>query len=108
MEEKKSNKKFTTLNIDGVKYKTTLTKKYIERKKYIPPNPKNIISFIPGTVIKVFVKEGGSVKAGAMLMLLESMKMENKILAPFDGIIKKINVENGQKIPKNHVLIEFE
>ena len=36
------------------------------------------------------------------------MKMQNKIEMPFDGIIKKINVKIGEKIPKNFLMIEIE
>ena len=89
------------------KYKTTLTKKYMNRKFYTAPNPNEIKSHIPGTVIKICVKEGQKVKAGKKIMTIEAMKMINEITMPFDGIIAKINVKEGEKIPKGVVMIEI-
>ena len=90
------------------KYKTTLTKKFINRKHYVAPNPNEIESHIPGTIIKIKVKEGQKVKAGTTLLMLEAMKMMNQIEMPFNGKIVKINVHEGDKIPKGHVMIEIE
>ena len=89
------------------KYKTTLTTKYMNRKFYTAPNPNEIKSHIPGTVIKIFVKEGQKVKAGKKIMTLEAMKMMNEIGMPFDGTIDKIFVKEGEKIPKGSVMIEI-
>ena len=72
------------------------------------PNPNLVVSYIPGTVVKIFVKEGETVKEGKALMILESMKMQNRITMPFVGKIKKINITPMQRIPKNHVMIEIE
>jgi len=97
-----------SLNIDGTKYKTNFTKSYEERKPYKPNNIKELTAFIPGTILKINVKEGQKVKEGARLMILEAMKMKNRIIAPFTGIIKKIFVEENQNVSKNQVLIELE
>ena len=90
------------------KYKTKLTKKFINRKFYVDPNPFEIESHIPGTIISLKVKEGDSVKEGKVLLILEAMKMMNKVLMPFDGTIKKILVTEGQKVPKGYIMIELE
>ena len=97
-----------SLNIDDTQYKTTLTKKFEQRIPWKPNNPKIIRSFIPGTIIKILVKEGDEVKIGDNMLILESMKMENELLAEISGKIKKIHVKKGEKIPKNHLIIEFE
>ncbi|MCL2073212.1 MAG: biotin/lipoyl-binding protein [Marinilabiliaceae bacterium] len=89
------------------KYKTTLTKKYMNRKFYTAPNPNEIKSHIPGTVVKIYVKEGQKVKLGKKIMTLEAMKMVNEIVMPFDGTIEKIFVKEGEKIPKGVVMIEI-
>ena len=47
---------------------------------------------LTGKIISVNVKPGDEVKEGDILCLLESMKMENPILAPVDGTITQINV----------------
>jgi biotin carboxyl carrier protein len=90
------------------KYKTLLTKKYLNRKVWVDPNPYEIQSFIPGTVLKISVKEGDVVEEGAPLLILEAMKMQNRIEMPFTARIKKINVEVGNRIPKETLMIELE
>ncbi|MBP8849070.1 MAG: acetyl-CoA carboxylase biotin carboxyl carrier protein subunit [Breznakibacter sp.] len=88
-------------------YKTTLTKKYAGRKNWEPNNPNEIISIIPGTIISIDVKEGQTLKMGERILVLESMKMYNNICMPCDGSITKICVEPGQRIPKNHLMVEI-
>jgi biotin carboxyl carrier protein len=62
---------------------------------------------IPGTIIDVFVKSGQSVKQGETLLILEAMKMQNQILMPFDGKLKKVYVSADEKIAKNRLMIEI-
>jgi biotin carboxyl carrier protein len=90
------------------KYKTLLTKKYLNRKPWVNPSPYDIISIIPGTILSVFVQEGDVVKEGSPLLILEAMKMQNRIQMPFTARIKKIYVEVGVKIPKETLMIELE
>ena len=47
-------------------------------------------------------------KRGDLLLILEAMKMENRIVAPFDGMVKSVCVAEGDKIAKNATMIEFE
>ncbi len=96
------------LEIGGIVYKTKLTRKFENRNKWERPNPKHILSFIPGTIVKVFVKEGERVKAGKSLMILEAMKMKNQILMPFDGVIKKLHVSENEKVPNKYLMLEIE
>jgi len=107
MEENKETPVFKTIIIDNIKYKTTLTKKFMARKSYEPINFNKVYSFIPGTVRKVFVKEGAKVKKGTQLLELEAMKMMNNITAPVDGIITKINVKSGDLVSKSVLLVEM-
>lgn len=100
--------RFKSLVIHGAKYKTYFTRKYENRVKYERPNIKELHSFIPGTVVSINVKEGQEVKTGDLAFVFEAMKMENKVEIPIDGIIKKIHVKSGQRVPKNHLLIEME
>ncbi|MFW5755192.1 MAG: biotin/lipoyl-containing protein, partial [Tangfeifania sp.] len=64
-------------------------------------------SFIPGTVIDIFVKPKQKVKEGETLLLLEAMKMQNQVRMPFDGQILKIHVEKDQVIPKKYLMLEI-
>jgi len=94
--------------VNGTEYLTTYNKKYINRKVWSEPNLNHIISYIPGTIVDIQIKEGQVVEAGGIILTLEAMKMNNSIQMPFDGKIAKINVEKGQKIPKNFLMVEIE
>jgi len=63
---------------------------------------------MPGTVIKININEGDKVKKGDVLLIVESMKMENNILAAAEGIVKKLNVSPKDMVEKNTVLVVLE
>lgn len=107
-EEIESKSKFKTLNIDGTRYRTNLSSKFENRKKYIVPDAKKIISIIPGTIVKIFVKKGQKVRRGDNVMILEAMKMQNQIKSPRPGIIKSIEVSEGEKVAKGILMMELE
>lgn len=98
---------FHSFYIEEVEFRTQFTKKYIERKPYQPPDPKIISAFIPGTILKVFVKDNQRVKKGEDLIVLQAMKMNNHLTAPRNGTIRKVHVKQGERVPKNQVLLEF-
>lgn len=60
---------------------------------------------MPGTLIKVSVKAGDSVKKGDVLCVLEAMKMENDILAPEDGVVATVEVAQGASVATDAVLV---
>ena len=98
---------YIIMNYEGAEFKTLLSKKFKNRKPYSVPDPKKLTAFIPGTIIKVHVKEKDKVKKGDPLVVLQAMKMNNIILAPFNGIIKKVYVKAGDMVPKASLLIEL-
>ena len=100
--------KLQVIIVHSAKYQTTYNKKYENRKVWSEPNPNHINSYIPGTIIDILVKEGQKVEAGASILILDAMKMYNDIKMPFKGKIVKINIEVGQKVPKNYLMIEIE
>jgi biotin carboxyl carrier protein len=104
----KEETKMEYLNIDSSLYQTRLSKKFRERKKYSPPDPRLILSFIPGTVIEILVKPGDKVKKGEDLMVLDAMKMQNKLKCPAEGVIKSITVTKGNRVSKGTLLAELE
>ncbi|MCF8260432.1 MAG: hypothetical protein K9J12_06635 [Melioribacteraceae bacterium] len=63
---------------------------------------------MPGLILKLSKKEGEEVKIGDSLLILEAMKMENDLTAKRDGIIKNLNVIEGQTIEKNQLLMKIE
>ncbi|MFZ4582551.1 MAG: acetyl-CoA carboxylase biotin carboxyl carrier protein subunit [Paludibacter sp.] len=62
------------------------------------PSAKAIKSPLPGSIIKVLVAEGDSFKAGDVLLVMESMKMENNILAERNGTIVKVCTPAGSAV----------
>ena len=106
--ETESKPKFKTLNIDETHYKTNLNSKFENRKKYSVPDAKKVISVIPGTIVRVLVKKGQKVQRGDNIIILEAMKMENRIKSPRTGVIKTINVKAGDKIAKGVLMLELE
>ena len=94
--------------IGGSEYVTTYTKKFINRKVWTDPNPNNVVSYIPGTILEIKVEERQQVEEGEVILILEAMKMSNSVEMPFDGKVVKINVVKGQKIPKDYLMIEIE
>ena len=96
------------LNINNSLYQTRISSKFENRKPYQPVDPKHILSFIPGTVLTIFIKNGQSVKKGDILMILDAMKMQNKLKANTDGIVKSIEVKEGDKVSKGTLLLNLE
>jgi 3-methylcrotonyl-CoA carboxylase alpha subunit len=64
-----------------------------------------IIAPMPGKVIAVDVSEGQAVTAGQRLMVLEAMKMEHALTAPFDGVIEGLSVSAGAQVQVEAVLV---
>lgn len=62
---------------------------------------------MPGTIVKVNVKAGDSVKRGDVLCVLEAMKMENEIMAPADGTVAGVNVSAGESVQTDAVLLSL-
>ena len=94
-------------NFEEVEYKTLYTKKFRNRKPYTIPEQKSIIAFLPGQIIRIFVKEKKKVKKGEPLLVLQAMKMNNVMISPLNGIIKKVHVKAGEIVSKSQVLIEL-
>ena len=101
------NLEFIDFKYEEITYKTTLTKKFATRTHYIPPDSRKVVAFIPGTILKVYVKEGHKVKKGDTLIVLQAMKMDNHLLATRNGTVKKVYVKQGETVPKHQILIEL-
>lgn len=71
----------------------------------VPAGGYKVTSPLPGSVIKVLVTEGQNVKKGDTLLTLESMKMENAIMADRDGVVSKIAVTAGQNVMQEDLLV---
>ena len=64
-----------------------------------------VVTPLPGTVVEVRVSAGEQVKQGAVLMVLEAMKMENEIVAPRAGVVAQVAAAEGAKVDAGAVLL---
>ncbi len=103
MEKKEADK----LNIDQTQYTTRLSRRYAGRKAYAPPRPGRIHSFIPGTVIEVLVRQGDHVNEGDDIVILDAMKMKNRLKSHVSGKVEAVNVKPGDRVSKGMVLVEI-
>ena len=60
-----------------------------EKPQFIP---------LPGTVLRLCKNTGDTVAAGEVVMIVESMKMESYVYAPYDGTVTEIVVESGENV----------
>ncbi|BAX82156.1 acetyl/propionyl/methylcrotonyl-CoA carboxylase subunit alpha [Labilibaculum antarcticum] len=67
-----------------------------------------ILSPMPGRVVKIEAKTGQIVAKGDVLIIVEAMKMENSILAPFGGVIGNVFVSEGDQVKNAMELIKLE
>jgi biotin carboxyl carrier protein len=66
--------------------------------------PKNLTAPMPGRIVRVLVKQGDEVEAGAGVVVMEAMKMQNEIKSPKKGTIQKIMVSEGAAVNSGDVL----
>ena len=106
--ETRPARKLATLTLEGGTYETRLTGKFAQRRLFEPQDPRVIKAAIPGVIDTIEATLGKTVNAGDTLMILEAMKMRNRIKAPMDGKVKVVRVAVGEKVTKGQVLIEIE
>ena len=70
-----------------------------------PANSTAVKAPLPGTITKLNVKNGQSIKRGEILCILEAMKMETEIVAPADGTVSKILVKAGDSVDTGAALV---
>lgn len=60
---------------------------------------------MPGNIIRVDLKQGDTVKAGQILVILEAMKMENEIVSPKDGTVAQVVTSKGAVVDTGSPLV---
>jgi glutaconyl-CoA/methylmalonyl-CoA decarboxylase subunit gamma len=96
--------------------KTTKTPKLVRAQPPVTPikslapatGLNKVPAPLPGTVMKIKIKEGDSVTIGDTLLILEAMKMENNILAERNGVVKNIRIKEGEAVMQGDVMLEIE
>ncbi len=66
-----------------------------------------VLAPLPGTIIEIYVKPGDMVKKGQNIIVMEAMKMENKIQSEKDGVVESIKVSLGSNVLQGDVLLEL-
>ncbi|MCL1973677.1 MAG: acetyl-CoA carboxylase biotin carboxyl carrier protein subunit [Bacteroidetes bacterium] len=114
-EKKKKSKKssgilanstiYVQVSDGGRRYVTQTSVKMGLHKPWQKPDPEEIRSVIPGSVLALMVQEGDEVAEDQELMVYVAMKMHNVIRAPFAGRVTQIAVKNGDRLQKGALLM---
>lgn len=87
---------------------TELERRARPRRNEVASATSHVHAPMPGRVVKVNVRPGDTVAAGAPLLGIEAMKMENELLAPSAGRVAKVNVQVGATVEADQELISIE
>ena len=60
---------------------------------------------MPGLAVAVLINEGQQVEKGQILIILESMKMQNELRAPFSGVVARLRVKTGEIVQQKQTLL---
>ena len=110
--EKKQNR--YTILVNGVWHSFSVeTPVSLKRKRYLEQQADasaaiSIEAPMPGKIIDILVEEGGEVKEGEPIVILEAMKMQNEISSHISGIVKAISVKKNETVMKHDVLMEIQ
>ena len=101
---------FSFVNEDEITSNTSVYKMYrgFKPSSLFGSDSGDLVTQMPGKVVKILCKEGESVKAGETLLILEAMKMENEIKAGVDGVVKKLHIKELESLEAGTLMIELE
>jgi pyruvate carboxylase subunit B len=71
------------------------------------PGASTVTAPMPGTVLRVLVAEQATVVAGQPLVVLEAMKMETPLVAPYDAAVEAVHVREGDRVAAGAILVEL-
>lgn len=104
--------KLYQIKVNGKTYEVevesiTETQSKPEPKKETPKNDAKLQILAPmqGNILKLNVGVGSEIKKGQVLLVLESMKLENDILSPVDGYISQCLIAVGDKVQLNQLML---
>ena len=66
-----------------------------------------MIAPMPGKILEVMVEKGQTVESGQLLMIMEAMKMEHRIVAANGGVIMALNYQKGDQVQQGEILVEI-
>ena len=73
-----------------------------------PTKPGDVTTPMPGRVVKILVNQGDQVAMGDHLLVVEAMKMENRVQAPVAGTVAAVLIEEGDEVNPDETLIQLE
>jgi biotin carboxyl carrier protein len=97
--------------VQGTLYRVCVEDERIRRlaqaaRGFAPPSGEIAIKApMPGLIIDVPVQEGQAIAEGDVLVILESMKMENELRAPRSGVVRQVRVQTGDSVEQNQTLV---
>ncbi|MGQ1890457.1 acetyl/propionyl/methylcrotonyl-CoA carboxylase subunit alpha [Thermophagus sp. OGC60D27] len=100
-------------NMDGHTYnllpafRINNTQPFTKDKETYGNNDNRVIAPIPGKISKILITNGDTVTNNTPVAILEAMKMENTLHAQTDGIIKTINIKEGEQVKAGQILVEI-
>jgi len=77
-------------------------------RKSVPSGPLKVVAPMPGKIVKLAVTENTQVNQGDALLVMEAMKMQNELKAPRAGLVKKIQVKEGEPVSPSQILLILE
>ena len=94
-----------TLQFEGREYRLFDAR---QRRRPAPTRAGDLHAPMAGKIISVLVQPGEQVKAGATLLILEAMKMEQQITAPQDGVVTRLLCHEGDQVTAGTELVVLE
>lgn len=101
--EVNGNRRFVTVKDKDASITTTASQILYANAE----DPSEIGANIPGTILKVLVKEGEEVEEKQPIAIIEAMKMETNILAPIKGVVDKIYVDEAQQVKAGELVAKL-
>ncbi len=95
------------IQIEGNHLSAEVLTGFQSSKKRTGTNIGNIHSPMPGLIVDIMVKIGDRVKKGQTLLIQEAMKMQMKLRAPSEGVVKFISTSPGSQVEKGVLLISL-
>jgi len=80
----------------------------VRRRSIGTDSPRQVTPLMPAVVSGILVKAGESVQKGQGVIVVSAMKMDTTLTAPFDGVVTRINVAEGEKVAPGQVLVDIE
>ena len=95
------------VNVGGHDFTLTVTDARTQRRRQTGSGG-DLKAQMPGQVVDVLATVGESVTRGQTLVVLEAMKMEIRVSAPVDGVVKRLLVAQGDVVERGQLLLEVE